>query len=70
MFDWREFLKGERGRISIRFIECYFSDRGIQEPTLKQIALISYDDLISSYLSMPTVKEIQLLQQEINRLRA
>lgn len=65
MVDWREFLKAERGRGAIKAIEDHFKCRGIKEPSLKQIKSMSKDDLLSMIISIPTMKEIELLQQKI-----
>jgi hypothetical protein len=62
--DWRKFLKAQRSRSAIHFIDEYFADRG-EDPTPELIKRISEDELLSSWISINTMKEIQLLQQNI-----
>jgi hypothetical protein len=67
-FDWRVFLRSQRSCISIIFIEGFcLKWYEVKEPTLKHIEQIPYDELLNACLSMPTVHEIQLLQQEIRK---
>ncbi len=65
MEDWRKFLENERSHAAITAIEEHFLRRGIKEPSLKQIKSVSKSDLLNMVLSIPTIKEIELLPQKI-----
>lgn len=65
MRHWREYLKGTLSRTIIAFLDEYFLNNNIFSPTIEQFLQIEESDLQKSWLSIPSMKEFQLFQQQL-----
>jgi hypothetical protein len=65
MEDFKTYLQGVLNRRIIRFIDLHFRARGIKNPTIEQICEITEDEMMNSWLSVVSMKEFLLFQQQI-----
>jgi len=67
MKSWKDQYRKELNRRVLRYLDEYFKSRGIKNPKPRHIANISHEDMIDSWLSIPSVKELLLFQQEFKK---
>lgn len=65
MEDWKEYLKGHLNSRIIHFIDLHFRSLSVKNPTMKDISEIPEDRMMNSWLSIPSMKELMLFQQQL-----
>ena len=62
-----EILRSNGSRSAIHFLNEYFTSLGIHAPTNADFLKIQEEELWNSWLSVPSVKEILVLMQELRK---
>lgn len=57
------YSKGYLKRSAIHFLREYFTNKGIKNPTLKDLETITEDELFNGWLSIHSIKEILIFKQ-------
>ena len=65
MVDWKTFVGGKIYPSGMKVMDDYFAWKGIKNPTLDDIRNLTEDEIMSLTVSVPTLKQIMLLQQQI-----
>jgi len=65
MKDWEIYLSEYLNKRIIHFIDLYFKKLNVETPTIQQICQITDDEIMNSWLSIVSSKELMLFQQKM-----
>jgi len=66
--NWKTYLSGTLNKRIIHFLDEWFIINNIFAPSIQNITEITDDELLQSWLSLKSCKELMLFQQDVKKL--